>query len=127
MSAQANGLGNWMHIALDTQPTLDLNLSPQREAQSMRAKGTDCRDVVLASNHAQSFVAPDVALTSGKQGHSESFPVTLGILCDDAIQASSEPQKSSKPNKKALFAVKTNKASQGWLTGLEPATSRTTI
>jgi hypothetical protein len=93
----------------------------------MRATGTDCRDVGVASNHAQSFVAPDVAPTSGKQGHSESFPVTLGILRDDEIQASSEPQKSSNPNKKASFAAKTNEASQGWLTGLEPATSRTTI
>ena len=29
--------------------------------------------------------------------------------------------------KKASFAVKTNEASKGWLTGFEPATSRTTI
>jgi len=116
-----------VHGALDTLPTLDLNSRPQTEAPSMRATGTDGRDVGSASKVAQSRVAPGVAPTSGKAGHFESFPVTLGILCDDEIQASSEPQKSSKPNKKALFAVKTNKASQGWLTGLEPATSRTTI
>ncbi len=40
---------------------------------------------------------------------------------------SDKPQMSSNPNKKASFAVNTNEASQGWLTGLEPATSRTTI
>ena len=31
------------------------------------------------------------------------------------------------PINKASFAVNTNEASQGWLTGLEPAASRTTI
>ena len=54
-----------VHGALDTLPSLDLNSSSQTEAQSMRATGTDCRDVGPASNHAQSFVAPDVAPTSG--------------------------------------------------------------
>ncbi len=58
-----------VHGALDTLPTLDLNSSPQTEAQSMRATGTDRRDVGVASNHTLSFVAPDVAPTSGKPGH----------------------------------------------------------
>ena len=116
-----------VHGALDTLPTLDLNSSPQTEAQSMRATGTDRRDVGVASNHTLSFVAPNVAPTSGKPGHFESFPVTLGSLCDDEIHASDKPQMSANPNEKASFAVNTNEASQGWLTGLEPATSRTTI
>ena len=120
--------------ALDTLPTLDLNSSPQTEAQSMRATGTDSRDAGVASNHALSFVAPNVAPTPGQPGHFETFPDTLGSLYDDEIHASNrpqiasdKPQMSSKPNEKASFAVNTNEASQGWLAGLEPATSRTTI
>lgn len=105
----------------------EFNLSPQTDEQSLRATGTDCTDIVLVSNHALKFVAPDVAQTSGKPGHFESFPVTLGSLCDDENHASGKPQKSSNANEKASFAVNTNEASQGWLTGLEPAASRTTI
>ena len=116
-----------VHGALDTLPTLDLNSSPTTETQSIRATGTHGRNVGPASNHAQSRVAPHVAPTSGKSGHFESFPVTLGILCDDEIRATGEPQNSSKPSKKASFAGDANKAFKGWLTGLEPATSRTTI
>jgi len=82
-------------------------------SRQTRATGTDCRDMVPASNHALKFVAPDVAPTSGKAGHSESFPVTLGSLCDDRIQASDKPKESPKTNKKALFAAKTNKAFKG--------------
>ena len=113
--------------ALDTLPTLDLNSRPKSDEQLMRATGTDCRDVSPASNHALKFVAPPVAPTSGKAGHSESFPVTLGSLCDDEIHASDKPQMSSNPKKKASFAVNTNEADKGWLTGLEPAASRITI
>ena len=116
-----------IHGALDALPTLDLHSSPQTEAQSMRATGTDGRDVGVAFNHSQSFVAPDVAPTSGKRGLSQSFPVNLGSLCDGEIHASDRPQMSSKPQKKASFVAKTNEASKGWLTGLEPAASRTTI
>ena len=50
-----------------------------------------------------------------------------GILYDDEIDASGKPQVSLNPNKKASFAVNTNEACEGWLTGLEPAASRTTI
>ena len=106
---------------------LDLNPGPKTNHEEMRATGTDGRDSVPASNYALKFVAPDVAPTSGKPGHSELFPVTLGSLCDDAIHATDKPQMSSNPNKKASFAVNTNEAFQGWLTGLEPAASRTTI
>ena len=116
-----------VHGALDALPMLDLNPGTKTEQQEMRATGTDGRDSVPTSNHALKFVAPDVAPTSGKPGHSESFPVTLGILCDDEIHASGKPQKSSNPNEKASFAANTNEACEGWLTGLEPAASRTTI
>jgi hypothetical protein len=58
---------------------------------------------------------------------SESFPVNLGCLCDGEIHASDKPPKPSNPNKKASFAVNANEANEGWLTGLEPAASRTTI
>ena len=116
-----------VHGALDTLPTLNLNPGPKRDEQLMRATGTDCRDLVPASTHALKFVAPDVAPTSGKAGHFESFPVTLGSLCHDEIHASGEPQKSLNPNEKASFAANTNEACEGWLTGLEPAASRTTI
>ena len=83
--------------------------------------------MVPASTHALKFVAVDVAVTSGKQGHFESFPVTLGSLCDDEIRASGELEIPANTNEKASFAVNTNEADQGWLTGLEPAASRTTI
>ncbi len=116
-----------VHGALDTLPTLNLNPGPKRDEQLMRATGTDCRDLVPASTHALKFVAPDVAPTSGKPGHFESFPVTLGSLCHDEIHASGEPKKSSNPNEKASNATIANEASVGWLTGLEPAASRTTI
>ena len=116
-----------VHGALDTLPMLDLNLGPKTNHQEMRATGTDSRDSAPASNYARKSVAPVVAPTSGKPGHSESYPVTLGILCDDEIHASGKPQMSSNHNEKASFAVNTNEASQGWLTGLEPAASRTTI
>ena len=81
--------------------------------QEIRARGTAGSDSVPASKYALKFVAPVVAPTSGKPGHFESFPVTLGSLCDDEIHASGKPQKSSNPNKKASFAVNTNEASKG--------------
>ena len=102
-----------VHGALDTLPTLDLNSSSKSNQQSLRATGTDCRDFGPASIYALSFVAPDVAPTSGKPGHFESFPVTLGSPCDDENHASGKPQRSSKPNKKASFAGDANKAFQG--------------
>ena len=85
-----------VHGSLDALPTRDLNSSPQTEAKSMRATGINCRDVGVASDHAQSFVAP----TSGKPGLFESFPVTLGSLCDGEIQATERLSMSSNIKKK---------------------------
>ncbi len=116
-----------VHGALNALPMLDLTSSPNTEAQTMRATGTDGRDPSVVSNHTQSSVAPDVAPTSGNPGHLVSFSGILGSLQGDRPQASEEQQMSSKPNEKASFAAKTNEASEGWLTGFEPATSRTTI
>ena len=62
-----------VHGALDSLPTLELDSRPQTEAQSMRATGTDCWDVGVASIHAQSFVEPDVVPDSGKPRHFLSF------------------------------------------------------
>jgi hypothetical protein len=94
-----------VHGSLDALPTFDLNSSPQTEAKSMRATGTDCRDVVIASNYTQSFVAQDVAPTSCKPGLFESFPVTLGSLCDGEMHASERPPMLSYP-KKSLIRYK---------------------
>jgi hypothetical protein len=78
---------------------LDLNASPQTEAQTMRATRTVGRDSGVASNHTQSFVAPVVAPTSGKPGLFESFPVTLRSLCDSGIQVSETAQTGAKIKK----------------------------
>ena len=89
-----------VHGALDALSTLDLNSSPQTEAQTMRATGTDCRDVGVASNHAQSFVAPAVAPTSGNPSLFESFPGTLGSMYDGQIQSSEAAQTGANIKKK---------------------------
>jgi integrase len=89
-----------VHGALDALPTLDLNSNPQAEAQTMRATGTDCQDFGVASNHLQSFVAPDVAPTSGNRGLFESFPVTFGSMYDGQIQSSETAQTGANIKKK---------------------------
>jgi hypothetical protein len=101
-----------VHGALDALPTLALNASPQTEAQAMRATGKDGRGSGVASNHAQSFVAPDVAPTTGKLGLFESFPVTLDSMYDGQIQ-SSETAQTGANIKKASFAAKRMRLQRG--------------
>jgi integrase len=95
-----------VHGALDALPTLDLDSSPQTEAQAIRATGTESRDAGVASNQARSFVAPNVAPTAGNPGHLESLPVALGNLREGQIRASEGPQMSSEPQKKSLIRCK---------------------
>ena len=102
-----------VHGALDTLPTLDLNPGPKRVEQLMRATGTDCRVMVPASTHALKFVAPDVAPTSGKAGHFESFPVISSSTDEDETQTEVKGIKSANSNKKASFAGDANKALKG--------------
>lgn len=92
-----------VHGAVDALPTLNLNSGPQTEAQTMRATGTNGRDSGVASNHAQGFVAPDVAPTSGKPSLSESFPVTLGAVCATARFMRLKDRKCRQIPKKSLI------------------------
>ena len=110
-----------VHGALDSLPTLELDSRPQTEAQSMRATGTDCWDVGVASIHAQSFVEPDVVPDSGKPRHFLSFWAVFTTARFMRLKHCKCRQK------KSLIRCKTNEASKGWLTGFEPAASRTTI
>lgn len=133
-SAQANGLGNATKHNPSPNGAAITSISIPTQSKPPTCRGSRTNAGLISSR-----IEPPRWGCS--QPHAANQAVALGchraatlwrkhigfILCDDEIQASSEPQKSSKPNKKALFADKTNKASQGWLTGLEPATSRTTI
>ena len=58
--------------ALDSLPSLDLNLSPSTERATMRATGTDDRDVMPSLRHPVNLVAPPVAPNSGKLCHLQS-------------------------------------------------------
>ena len=112
--------------ALDSLPSLNLNATPSTGWDTMRATGTDDTPDFPGAT-ANSFAAPVVAPNSGDRGQTVSFPVLASNLGDERPASVASDENPVKPSKKALPAVFAGKASEGWLTGFEPATSRTTI
>ncbi len=116
-----------VHGALDSLPSLDLDTSPSAERQTMRATGTDDRDALADSRHAVRKLAPAFAPNTGERGQSVSFPVISSVDADERPTPPVSDETPGEPSEKALPAAIAGKASEGWLTGFEPATSRTTI
>ncbi len=112
--------------ALDSLPSLNLNAMPSNERNTMRATGTDDTPDFSGAT-AKSFVAPVVAPNTGKRGQTVSFAVISSSAGDERPASAASDENPVKSSKKALSAGIAGKASEGWLTGFEPATSRTTI
>ena len=91
----------------------------------MKATGTS--DATPTTRHSVNSVAPDVAPNIGQRGQTVSFGVHSSAETDETNERGANHTNPKKPSKKASPAEFADKASKGWLTGFEPATSRTTI
>ena len=116
-----------VHGALDSLPSLNLNSSPISYHHTMRATGTDDQDRLRTADRTSSQFAPAFAPNSGQLGQTVSFAVISSETADESSAPPTTDANHMNPSKKALPAGIADKASEGWLTGLEPATSRTTI
>ena len=85
---------------LDSLPSLDWKSSPSTERQTMRATGTDGRDVSADSGHAVNSVAPVVAPTVGKRGQIVSFAVVSSDDDDERMTRTATHAKPMKPREK---------------------------
>jgi hypothetical protein len=112
--------------AMDSLPSLDLNVDPSNERNVMRATGTDDQAASANPRHSgeagateKSFVAPNV----GKPGQSVSFAVVTSEFEDEQLTRRATVETPRKPSKKASFAGSANKAFRVETTGVEPVTS----
>ncbi len=96
--------------ALNSLPSLNLDLPPSTERQTMRATGTDDHDATPDIRHPVSLVAPVVAPNSGKRGQSVSLVVHASDDADERPAQRVSDENPVKPSKKALSAGFANKA-----------------
>jgi hypothetical protein len=108
-----------VHGALGALPTLPLVSEQTDTARTLKATGTD--------DLGHSPLAPNVAPTADKPSQSGAIPVkstdtTADVQTPPAIVVSDTADKEKHPS-----SIADNGCPKGWLRGLEPPTSRTTI
>ena len=101
--------------ALDSLPSLNLDASPSKERNTMRATGTEDR--------MPSALVPPLVPNSGKPRQSVSFAVISSDDADEQMARRATVENRRKPSEKALPAGFANKAFRVETTGIEPATS----
>ena len=96
--------------ALDSLPSLNLDISPAIEQNRMRATGTDHQDSMPDKRHSVNSVAPTVAPKVGEYWQTESQTAPSSTDTDIRLAIRATDEKPHKSKQKALPTLIVNKA-----------------